>query len=580
MGTSDAERLVLANSLLELERTPVQERAGLLGPATRAEKAAEALGDETLAHRARLVHADALARSGQDSSAARILREVIRWGTRTGQRYLVARSHRHLAAIALLSEDPDFALEHAQRCVQNTGDEVDFSVAADHHMMFGIANAANGHLSAALSAFDEAEALAVSGRDLWTRLHLLNNRAYAYYSVGQADEALDVVNQMVKVADAENLELTAGMIDTHGRVLLATGSASAAMQVSTAAARREPGPGGADAADIASCRLTVAKAQMALGMTASAFTTLDQCEELADRLNLAKIRANVAGARATMYAGQERWKDAYTEHVRYHELALAVSSRLRDGRSALPEAKQDRPVDHSLSQVAVSHDGLTGLPNRRFVSSRLPELLSVMSEHDLPLGVAMIDLDHFAHVNLRVGFDEANAVLVAFADLLERHLTDHAFAARLGGEEFLLVLPAADDDLVVAFCEQVRQDVHAFDWESVNPKINRLTASFGVAVAYPDDELTQMELLRLADSNLYQAKRAGRDTIVSDAGQSLAGAKVESQLIPGQRLAAGGGPAPAPTPPAEPEPSTDEAAPQDEAAQVRWWNKEIRLRGR
>lgn len=304
------------------------------------------------------------------------------------------------------------------------------------------------------------------------------------------------------------------MLETHSRVLLATGMANAAMRVLLPAVRRDPAPGSADAAEIAACRLTMARAQVELGMVDNAYVTLDQCEELAGRLALPRIRASVRQARARLHATQERWKEAYEEHVRYHDLALSVVNPTRDARGGLP-APVEREAVSDLTQVAVSHDPLTGLPNRRFVASRLPELLTVMGEHDLPVGVAMIDLDRFAEVNAAAGDDGANEVLVCFADVLERHLGDHQFAARLGGGEFLLVLPAADDALVAAFCEQVRHDLHAFRWCSIHPDLPTVTASFGVAVGYPDDELSQMELLRIADANLYRAKRSGRDTVVS-----------------------------------------------------------------
>jgi diguanylate cyclase (GGDEF)-like protein len=159
-------------------------------------------------------------------------------------------------------------------------------------------------------------------------------------------------------------------------------------------------------------------------------------------------------------------------------------------------------------------DPLTGLHNRRYVNERLPALLGEASVRRAPLSVAILDLDHFKRINDTLSHSTGDAVLQQVARLLVEAATGPAVAARMGGEEFLLILPDVDAAEAARRCEQVRLRIRAHDWEPVAGALP-VTASIGVTTV-PDGRGTPSALLSRADRNLYAAKRAGRDRVVVD----------------------------------------------------------------
>lgn len=143
-------------------------------------------------------------------------------------------------------------------------------------------------------------------------------------------------------------------------------------------------------------------------------------------------------------------------------------------------------------------DAMTGLPNRRQLletAKRMPGA-----------ALALLDIDHFKAVNDTHGHEAGDAVLVAVGGLLLRH---HGFAARLGGEEFALLLPAPDQ--AAPLMEQLRRDIAALRVPLRSGTELAVTVSIGIAPPRCDAGTDQ--LLREADLALYAAKRAGRDRI-------------------------------------------------------------------
>jgi diguanylate cyclase (GGDEF)-like protein len=162
-------------------------------------------------------------------------------------------------------------------------------------------------------------------------------------------------------------------------------------------------------------------------------------------------------------------------------------------------------VARELSQV----DGLTGLLNRR----RLMELASTELERSRRYGSALalvsLDLDHFKKINDEHGHAAGDRVLKQVAALCREALRQGDLAGRIGGEEFVLVLPHVDADAAEHLAERLRS---LFEHKlSVAPGWP-VTASFGVAVFAPGMSLA--DLLQKADMALYQAKAAGRNRVV------------------------------------------------------------------
>nr|WP_240940343.1 GGDEF domain-containing protein [Planosporangium flavigriseum] len=233
------------------------------------------------------------------------------------------------------------------------------------------------------------------------------------------------------------------------------------------------------------------------------------------------------GERAELYAALGCFEDAYAQYKVFHAEAIAVFSAERDARArilqAVFEADEARRSSRHYRNLAL-RDPLTGLYNRRFVDGQLPVLLRKAADAGTPLSVALIDIDHFKRINDTCSHDAGDQVLRQFTDLLTASVDElfspgeagasDAFAARLGGEEFLLVLPGIDGMEAVARLEKLRVAIRSHAWFPVTGDLP-VTVSIGVTTV-PTTGSSQSALLRRADHNLYTAKRAGRDRTIGD----------------------------------------------------------------
>ena len=150
-------------------------------------------------------------------------------------------------------------------------------------------------------------------------------------------------------------------------------------------------------------------------------------------------------------------------------------------------------------------DGLTGLLNHRACHERLGEEIARTRALERPLSVVVLDLDHFKAVNDAYGHAEGDKVLAAAAQKLRSSVRGDDVVARLGGEEFALILPGVDGARAADAAERARAAI-----AEVGVGDAALSCSAGVA-AYPDDAADAARLLELADGALYWAKRSGRD---------------------------------------------------------------------
>ncbi len=154
-------------------------------------------------------------------------------------------------------------------------------------------------------------------------------------------------------------------------------------------------------------------------------------------------------------------------------------------------------------------DSLTGLPNRRTLEARLEAAVEQAHQSGQPLSVLVLDLDDFKEINDRQGHDAGDGVLRVTARTLEAALRPGDLAGRLGGEEFLVLLPDTASRAAWLVAERLRAAVTAQVLEGV-PTV---TVSLGVAT-FPGHGVTSGELLRSADSAMYDAKALGRDRTV------------------------------------------------------------------
>ncbi len=162
-------------------------------------------------------------------------------------------------------------------------------------------------------------------------------------------------------------------------------------------------------------------------------------------------------------------------------------------------------------------DPLTDLHNRRYMTSHLKTLFEEASQRGKPLSILVLDIDHFKAVNDGYGHAAGDSVLREFASRLRRNIRGIDLACRLGGEEFVVVMPETDLTKAYLVGERLRQCIAAapfYAGETVG--VLQVTASVGVAALEFADDTPEL-ILRRADQALYCAKRDGRNRVVSDA---------------------------------------------------------------
>lgn len=157
-------------------------------------------------------------------------------------------------------------------------------------------------------------------------------------------------------------------------------------------------------------------------------------------------------------------------------------------------------------------DELTGLPNRRHILEFFERALRAAREQGGALSVIAFDVDHFKRVNDRHGHHGGDRALQRIAQVAQASLPEGARVGRMGGEEFLAVLPGVDAASAMAAAERLRLAVAEADLDGRRME-ERITVSLGVVAAGPDDD--SEALLKRADGALYRAKREGRDRAVS-----------------------------------------------------------------
>ena len=175
-------------------------------------------------------------------------------------------------------------------------------------------------------------------------------------------------------------------------------------------------------------------------------------------------------------------------------------------RKQAEKALQERNA--IISRLVVT-DELTGLNNRRYFNESFAKAVSAARRHKLPLSLVSIDLDHFKKVNDTFGHSVGDLVLKEFSTLLNMMVRIEDVACRLGGEEFMVLLPNTNAEGAVALAERIRCSFERLP-RTATPVV---TASFGVAQLQERED--EDALMRRVDDALYQAKKEGRNRVVA-----------------------------------------------------------------
>ncbi len=159
-------------------------------------------------------------------------------------------------------------------------------------------------------------------------------------------------------------------------------------------------------------------------------------------------------------------------------------------------------------------DPLTGLFNRRYLNETLEREISRASRYEYPLGIIMLDIDHFKQFNDTYGHDGGDTLLRAIGTFLQNQTRREDIACRYGGEEFTLILPSASLQSVQKRAEDICVELNTLQVQHNERPLGRVTASLGVAL-FPDHGMTADDVIVAADKALYRAKKEGRNRVIT-----------------------------------------------------------------
>jgi diguanylate cyclase (GGDEF)-like protein len=510
---SDAAHL--SATLLAIEDDYLWDATSALATATEIEGRAAELGDELLRYRARLCQANMLMRNGDLAAAARRIWKVHQWAVEHDATQLQARTHLVWANIHRLLGDAAQCLEHSVLSVELLDEHSTVHMQIWHRAKLADSLGLTGSMAAARLRYAQAEELCRRLDRPRLLMGILNNYAYTEFQKGNHEHAQEVAQRLQDVAAEHGFELDPAVLDTIGAIEIENGRYADAERTLRECIRRH-GDGRHDDADaLAEYLLTLARAQRGLRATDRAQASLNESRRLCTERELGDVLVRVHQEQAELHAVRGEFAEAFAVHKVFFAAYNSLQSSQREAqartRQAMFETTEARQEAERFREQA-RRDPLTGLRNRRYVDEQLPLLL----DSDPELTCALVDLDHFKRINDHLSHDVGDRVLVQVAKLLETELaavSPDGFVARMGGEEFLVVLPRTPVPTAVRRLDRIRRAVGSYAWDEITHGLP-VTVSIGVAARADADASTQPGLLSAADRNLYAAKHGGRDRVV------------------------------------------------------------------
>ena len=229
---------------------------------------------------------------------------------------------------------------------------------------------------------------------------------------------------------------------------------------------------------------------------------LDLCEELRSSKPHAYLIVLTGDTRdASKLEGFARGADDYiTKDVSHDELI----ARIRAGARIVALQKQ-------LQELSMT-DALTSLRNRRAFDEHLPAAFEHARRYERPLSLAIVDVDHFKAINDTFGHDAGDAILRGISQLIASGTRQTDYVARVGGEEFAILLPETALFDGLQFAEKLRSSVAATTIR-IGEHGHHVTVSIGIASMPHSDVRSAEELFRASDQALYRAKANGRNRV-------------------------------------------------------------------
>jgi two-component system, cell cycle response regulator len=189
-----------------------------------------------------------------------------------------------------------------------------------------------------------------------------------------------------------------------------------------------------------------------------------------------------------------------------------LRARLRTGRRILTLQDEQAKIREELHFQA-THDGLTGIWNRRAILDMMRREFEIAARSNCTIGVILLDVDHFKHVNDAHGHQAGDSVLKEIANRIQQVIRSYDLAGRYGGEEFLIVLPDCDTERIQNCAERIRSAIAS---QPIFAEGSSLTLTVSAGTKVLDPVLgTESDALAEADTALYQAKNTGRNRVIA-----------------------------------------------------------------
>ncbi len=191
-----------------------------------------------------------------------------------------------------------------------------------------------------------------------------------------------------------------------------------------------------------------------------------------------------------------------------------IQRALSDNEINLSLAADLENIIHHMQKLAIT-DSLTNLYNRRYIYEQLPIDLAWAFQNDEPVSVIYADIDYFKEINDKCGHIVGDYMLKEVAEVLYKQVRKKdGWAARYGGDEFLICLPAINKTTAAKIANRIRRAIEVKQFIT-DSQLLKMTCSFGVKTIYKKSGVnTVNKVVELADRKLYQAKNKGRNRVV------------------------------------------------------------------
>ena len=383
-----------------------------------------------------------------------------------------------------------------------------------------------GRVAEKLGQWDEAARAYESSLSISRQLHYTRGEAYALRGLGAVEQARGNARQALTLLNAAD-SLQQRTPDARLSALIALSEAATLRETGATATARlklskalELFRSASAQADLIITYEQLARVDGDLGDWRRAYQWQEAAKTTSERLLRSQIDQHFAALKVEFdTATREKEYEVLLRESQANARALEQSQRARQlqylvfalvvvlaGMLATLALHHNRN-SRRMQKLALT-DELTGVPNRRSVLSLLPGALNIPAS---TTAVLIVDVDHFKRINDGFGHATGDCVLKMVADNLCAALRMPEFFGRIGGEEFLVVLPGADMRNAQIRAEALRLQVSEADIAAVIPELTSLTVSIGIAISRPDDNTST--LLQRADGALYRAKAAGRNRV-------------------------------------------------------------------